>query len=259
MFFFSNLLWTFIISQKSQVYPCFQKIRANINTQFQWKIKTIQSDNDHEYFNSNFWKICEINGVSFCLFFPSAYSRNDKSKQKICSINNIFHMLFIQAYLPQSFWHHIFWTFYQEKLSSLSHPLRCCIKKTPLIHIYEYLDVCSIHFFHLLYINFNLTPHHCLSWVSIKFLPHPLMLLKNISFHFSVLSFLCKIRDTWATSWALQSLTTKKVYLSHRKVCRRNFYMHWNVFLQIMSNIARYKTEDKCRALHSIWGSISVT
>jgi hypothetical protein len=42
---YSNFLWTFPISQKSQFYPIFQKLRAYIKTQFQREIKTIQCDN----------------------------------------------------------------------------------------------------------------------------------------------------------------------------------------------------------------------
>jgi len=44
------------MSQKSQVYPIFEKLRAYINTQFQREIKTIQCDNGGEYVNSNFRK-----------------------------------------------------------------------------------------------------------------------------------------------------------------------------------------------------------
>lgn len=51
---YSNFLWTFPISQKSQVYPMFQKLRAYIKTQFQWEIKTIQCDNGGEYMSNNF-------------------------------------------------------------------------------------------------------------------------------------------------------------------------------------------------------------
>ena len=44
----------FLFKKKSQVYSCFQKLRAYINTQFQKEIKTIQCDNGREYVNNNF-------------------------------------------------------------------------------------------------------------------------------------------------------------------------------------------------------------
>lgn len=58
-------MWTFPISQKSQVYPIFQKLRAYIKTQFQREIKTIQRDNGGEYMSNNFRKMCELNGICF--------------------------------------------------------------------------------------------------------------------------------------------------------------------------------------------------
>jgi len=70
----------FLFKKKSQVYSCFQKLRAYINTQFQKEIKTIQCDNGHEYVNNNFRKICETNGIHFRLSCPYTSSQNGKSE-----------------------------------------------------------------------------------------------------------------------------------------------------------------------------------
>jgi histone deacetylase 1/2 len=103
---YSNFLWTYPISHKSQVYSCFQKLRAYINTQFQKEIKTIQCDNGREYVNYNFRKMCDTNGINFRLSCPYTSSQNGKSERKIRSINNIIRTLLVHASLPPSFWHH---------------------------------------------------------------------------------------------------------------------------------------------------------
>jgi hypothetical protein len=101
---YSNFLWTFPISHKSQVYPIFQKLRAYIKTQFKREIKTIQCDNGGE-----------LNGISFCLSCPYTSSQNGKAERKIRSINNIIHTLLIHASLPPSFWH------YALEMATLKH------------------------------------------------------------------------------------------------------------------------------------------
>ena len=100
---YSNFLWTFPISQKSQVYSCFQILYAYINTQFQKEIKTIQCGNGREYVNNNFQKICETNGIHFRLSCPYTSSQNSKSERKLRSIKLIIWTLLIRASLP---WHH---------------------------------------------------------------------------------------------------------------------------------------------------------
>lgn len=103
---YSNFLWTFPISHKSQVFPTFEKLRAYIKTQFQLEVKNIQCDNGREYVNSSFQKLCEANGISFRFSCPHTSSQNGKAEQKICFVNNIIQTLLIHASLPPSFWHH---------------------------------------------------------------------------------------------------------------------------------------------------------
>ena len=103
---YSNFLWTFPISNKSQVYSTFQKSRAYIKTQFQREIKYIQCDNSGEYVNGKFQKLCEEKGISFRLSCPHTSPQNGKVERKIRSIINIVRTLLIHASLPSSFWHH---------------------------------------------------------------------------------------------------------------------------------------------------------
>lgn len=164
---YSNFLWTFPISQKFQVYPIFQKLRAYIKTEFQREIKTIQYDNGGEYMSNNFRKMCELNGISFRYSCPYTSSQNGKDERKIRSINNIIRTLLIHASLPPSFWHYALEmaTYISNILSSKSinfqSPLYMLYNKNPS---YSHLRIFFVYAF--LYspqipsTNFNLAPHH---------------------------------------------------------------------------------------------------
>lgn len=76
---FTNFLWTFPISNKSQVYSIFLQFRAHIRTQFEREIKCFQCDNGLEYDK----KICETHGMSFCFSCPHTSHQNGKAEWKI--------------------------------------------------------------------------------------------------------------------------------------------------------------------------------
>lgn len=103
---YSNFLWTFPISRKSQVYSLFLSFRAYIKTQFEREIKQFQCDNGHEYDNGPFRKFCALNGMHFRFSCPHTSPQNGKAERKIKTINNMVHTLLLHASMPPSFWHH---------------------------------------------------------------------------------------------------------------------------------------------------------
>ncbi|KAI4348037.1 hypothetical protein L6164_008799 [Bauhinia variegata] len=103
---YSNFLWTFPLSKKSQAFSTFLTFRAFIRTQFEREIKNIQCDNGREFDNGPFWEFCKARGLSFRLSCPHTSSQNGKAKRKIQTINNIVSTLLAHASVPPSFWHH---------------------------------------------------------------------------------------------------------------------------------------------------------
>ena len=103
---YSNFLWTFPLSKKSQTFSTFSTFRAFIRTQFDREIKNIQCDNGKEFDNGLFWEFCKAHGMSFRLSCPHTSSQNGKAERKIRTINNIVRTLLAHASLPPSFWHH---------------------------------------------------------------------------------------------------------------------------------------------------------
>jgi histone deacetylase 1/2 len=101
---YSNFWWTFPMSNKSQVYSIFEKLRTYIKTQFQREIKTLQCDNGGEYVSRNFQNMCEQNGIHIRLSCPYTSPQNGKAERKIRSVNNIIRTLLHHASLPPSLW-----------------------------------------------------------------------------------------------------------------------------------------------------------
>ena len=103
---FSNYLWTFPISKKSDVFSIFTTFQAFIQTQFERPVKNIQCDNGKEFDNGPFRDYCAKNGMSFRFSCPYTSSQNGKAERKIRTINNMIRTLMTHASIPPSFWHH---------------------------------------------------------------------------------------------------------------------------------------------------------
>ena len=103
---YTNFLWTFPISSKSQVYKLFIRVRTYIRTQFEREIKAFQCDNGTEFKNDLFEKFGHQHGMTFRLSCPYTSPQNGKAERKIKTINNIVRTLLCHASTPPSFWHH---------------------------------------------------------------------------------------------------------------------------------------------------------
>ena len=102
----TDFLWTYPLTNKSQVYNTFTNFHNHIHTQFERKIKQFQCDNGTEYTNNNFKQFCHINGMLFRFSCLHTSSQNGKAERKIRTINNMIRTLLSQASLPPLFWHH---------------------------------------------------------------------------------------------------------------------------------------------------------
>ncbi|KAI3691365.1 hypothetical protein L2E82_49713 [Cichorium intybus] len=103
---YTNFLWTYPLSNKSNVFRAFSIFQTLIKTQFERPIKTFQCDNGTEYNNQSFHNFCTENGLVFRFSCPYTSAQNGKAERKIRSINNIVRTLLTHASLPPSFWHH---------------------------------------------------------------------------------------------------------------------------------------------------------
>ena len=103
---YSKFLWTFPISNKSDVFRIFTIFHRFVQTQFHKHIKTIQCDNGKEFDNSQFHSFAQNHGIQFRFSCPYTSSQNGKAERHIRSINNVVRTLLTYASIPSSFWHH---------------------------------------------------------------------------------------------------------------------------------------------------------
>ncbi|KAL2906525.1 Retrovirus-related Pol polyprotein from transposon RE1 [Bienertia sinuspersici] len=80
---YTNFLWTFPLSRKSQVYKIFLSFRTYIRTQFEKDIKTFQCDNGREFNNDPFLKFCNEYGMSFRFSCPHTSPKMAKPNEKL--------------------------------------------------------------------------------------------------------------------------------------------------------------------------------
>lgn len=107
---YSNYLWTFPISKKSQVYSIFLSFKAFIRTQFERDVKNLQCDNGWEFDNGPFQYFSTTNGLNFRFSRPQTSHKNGKPERKIKTTNNIvrtFPCPYIFG-IMHSKWPHIF-------------------------------------------------------------------------------------------------------------------------------------------------------
>jgi len=103
---YSDFLWIFPMSNKSQVFEKFTSFSNKIHTQFSQTIKCFQCDNGREYDNTMFHKYCVDDGLIFSFLMSSHFISNGKAERKIRTINNMIHTLLAHSSVPPSFWYH---------------------------------------------------------------------------------------------------------------------------------------------------------
>ena len=144
---FSNFLWTFPISNKSEVYHLFHSFKNFIKTHFEKDIKNFQCDNDREFINITFHNMCSKSDKLFCFACPNTSPRNGKFEWKIKTINNIVRTMLDQSLMRPTFWHHALematylHNILPQKFLITNHLLKFYIIKLLFILIFECLVV----------------------------------------------------------------------------------------------------------------------
>jgi hypothetical protein len=114
---FTHYLWTFPLKLKSDTFTTLSNFFAYVATQFDSTIKAIQCDNGREFDNSSTRTFLLSKGTQLRMSCTYTSSQNGKAERIIRSINNVIHMLLIQAFLPGCYWH--------EGLHTATYQLNC--------------------------------------------------------------------------------------------------------------------------------------
>lgn len=105
---FSRFTWLYILHSKDQVYPTFLKFKAMVETQFNTKIKCLQSDWGGEYRTIN--KFLSPLGIQHRISCPHTPEQNGRVERKNRHIVEVGLSLLTHAHMPFKFWSYAFQT-----------------------------------------------------------------------------------------------------------------------------------------------------
>lgn len=103
---FSRLTWTFLLSDKTQVFLTPSNFFAYVSNQFQTCVKVIRTDNGSEFVNHNCQKLFSSLGIVHQRTIPYSPQQNGKVERKHLHFLQIARALLSQANLPIHLWGH---------------------------------------------------------------------------------------------------------------------------------------------------------
>ncbi|KAL2241477.1 UNVERIFIED_CONTAM: Retrovirus-related Pol polyprotein from transposon TNT 1-94 [Sesamum indicum] len=101
---FSRSTWTFFIRYKSQCLEMFQNFCKLVSTQFNKRVKSLQTDNGSEFLSSQFQSFLRDSGIIHqrsCAYTPQ---QNGVVERKHRSLLNIARSIMFQSSFPRRFW-----------------------------------------------------------------------------------------------------------------------------------------------------------
>jgi len=98
---YSRYIWVFPLKQKSAVVKILENFVVFIQTQFGTTVKVIRSDNETEFFVTNFFVNKGIIYQTSCVNTPQKIYIVEK---KHGNLLNVARALMIQSYLPKIYW-----------------------------------------------------------------------------------------------------------------------------------------------------------
>jgi len=98
---YSRYTWIFLLKQKFEVVKILENFVNFVQTQFETTIKTIRSDNETEFFMTNFFANKGIIYQTSCVNTPQ---QNSIVERKHGHILNVARALMIQSHLPKIYW-----------------------------------------------------------------------------------------------------------------------------------------------------------
>ena len=101
---FSCKTWVYFLKEKSQVFECFKKFKAQVEKETKYQIKAIRSDRGGEYNSKEFLQFCEDHGIRRPATVPRSPQQNGVSERKNRSILNMARSMLKSKNMPKEFW-----------------------------------------------------------------------------------------------------------------------------------------------------------
>ena len=97
------MCWIYFMKFKAEVANIFGKFKAWIETQSNYKIQVIRSDNGSEYTSEKFNRFCEDAGIEHQLTAPYSPQQNDVVERKNRTVMKMTRCLLHDKGMPKKF------------------------------------------------------------------------------------------------------------------------------------------------------------
>ncbi|KAK2377577.1 putative mitochondrial protein [Trifolium repens] len=101
---FSRCTWIFLMKNRSELFPIFQKFYQEIKTQFGVSIRTLRSDNAREYLSHQFQNFMALNGILHQTSCPHTPQQNGVAERKNRHLIETTRTLLLHGNVPFRFW-----------------------------------------------------------------------------------------------------------------------------------------------------------
>ena len=100
----TRYVWFYVIKSKDQVFDIFKEFRIFVENTFDFKIKTIRTDNGGEYCSTKFKDYLTNSGIRHELTVPKNPEQNGVSERLNRTLVEMIRSMLTNANLPQYFW-----------------------------------------------------------------------------------------------------------------------------------------------------------
>jgi len=101
---FSHCTWLFLMKNRSELFSIFEQFYREIKTQFSVFIRTLRSDNAHEYFPHQFQNFMSSNGILHQTSCPHTPQQNGVAERKKRHLIETTRTLLLHGNVPSQFW-----------------------------------------------------------------------------------------------------------------------------------------------------------
>ncbi|KAK8923657.1 hypothetical protein KSP39_PZI019078 [Platanthera zijinensis] len=101
---FSRTTWLYLLKNKNDVFPTFQRFHKMVSTQFHTNIQILRSDNGREYIDSHFSHYLADHGILHQTTCPYSPAQNGVAERKNRHLLEVARCLLSTMHLPKYYW-----------------------------------------------------------------------------------------------------------------------------------------------------------
>ncbi|KAL4348689.1 hypothetical protein GQ457_17G010100 [Hibiscus cannabinus] len=101
---YSRKTWVYFLKQKSEAFGAFKNVKALVEKESGFEIKSLRSDRGGEFTSNEFNDFCKANGIRRPLTVPRSPQQNGVAERKNMTILNMARSMLKAKNMPKEFW-----------------------------------------------------------------------------------------------------------------------------------------------------------